>query len=81
MIDTYLKDNWKELYYNPELQTVFSLFRSAKKSISKGNTSVETSHGKIDVYAIDKQLLFIQTYSLVYRAKISAQLGQSTEIE
>jgi hypothetical protein len=39
MIDTYLKDNWKELYYNPELQTVFSLFRSAKKSISKGNAS------------------------------------------
>ncbi len=39
---------------------------------------IYNSHEEIEVADIDKQILLLQTYSLVYRAKISAQIGQSS---
>jgi len=77
IVDTYLKENWTELYYTPQLQTFFSLFRAAKKDISKGQQEIASSHGNVQVYDISQQLLLLQTYSLVYRAKVSAQIGTS----
>ena len=78
LIDQYLKDNWKELYYTPQLQTFFSLFHADKQGINKWEWEISSSHGPIQVYDIGQQILLLETYSLVYRAKLSAQLGQSS---
>ena len=68
IIDTYIKDQRKDLYYTPDMKVYFALLRSNKKNIKAGIQELSTSHGEVPVYDLDQQIHIIETYSLAYRA-------------
>jgi hypothetical protein len=68
LVESYLKDQWKDLYYNSDIQTYFTFLRADKKTIKAGIPDVVTSHGNVAAYDLQSQIHILETYSLAYRA-------------
>jgi len=59
----YVKNSWKELYYQTQTKLYFDLLWSAKKRIDQGDYVFYSSHGPISLFDIQAQLGVLQTYS------------------
>ena len=76
LLDGYLQDTWPQMYYADETQVYFNLFHTAKQRLQKNITHITTDQQDVAVYDLATQINLLQTYSLAYRAKIAANLGQ-----